>query len=73
MKDSTVRTVRTWLQGLFAAAAAVPSVAFLFPKVGLSTTAGIGLTVVTAAAAITRVHAIPAVSDFLNKYFKIPQ
>lgn len=67
MKDSTVKTIRTVVQVVLAAAAAVPSVMFLFPSVGLSTTVGIGATVVTLAAAITRVHQIPAVNDLLNK------
>lgn len=70
MKESTVRTVRTAVQTLFAIAAAVPA---LLPSLGVSTTAGIGLTVVTVAAAITRVHQIPAVNDLLNKYLKIPK
>lgn len=73
MKESTVRTVRGTIQSVLAVAAVVPSVMFLFPSVGLSTTAGIGLTVVTVAAAITRVHQIPVVSDFLAKYLKVPQ
>lgn len=70
MKESTVRTVRTAVQTLFAIAAAVP---LILPSLGVSTTVGIGLTVVTVAAAITRVHQIPGVNDLLNKYLKIPK
>lgn len=73
MKQSTISTVRTTIQALFAAAAAVPSVTVLFPSVGLSITAGIGAIVVTAAAVITRVHQVELVNDFLAKYLKIPK
>jgi hypothetical protein len=70
MKESTIKTVRTSVQALIAVAVAVP---VMLPAVGIQTSAGFGATIVAVAAVITRIHQIPAVSDFLAKYLKIPQ
>lgn len=70
MKESTAKTIRTAVQTLIAVAAAAPA---LLQALGVSTTVGFGATVVAVAAAVTRVHQLPAVNELLNKYFKIPK
>lgn len=70
MKQSTIRTIRTAVQTLFAVAAAAP---LLLTSLGVSISAGIGATVVTVSAVIARIHQIPEVSAALEKYLKIPQ
>ncbi len=70
MKDSTVRTIRTAVQTLFLVAASIP---VLLPSLGVDTTVGYGASLVAAAAIVSRVHAIPGVSDFLYRYLKIPK
>lgn len=70
MKESTARTVRTAVQALIAVAVAMPVV---LPELGIQVSAGFGASMVAAAAAITRLHQIPAVNDLLNKYLKIPK
>ena len=70
MKESTTRTIRTAVQAVFAVAAGAP---ILLSSLGVETTVGYGAVVVTVAAAITRLHAVPAVNELLNKYFKIPK
>lgn len=70
MKESTVRTVRTTVQTAIAVAAAMPAI---LPALGIQTSVGFGAVLVTAAAAITRLHQIPTVNELLNKYLKIPK
>jgi hypothetical protein len=70
MKDSTIRTVRTAVQTLFAVCAVTP---LLLNTAGVGTTVGIGSTVVAVCAGVTRLHQIPAVNELLNKYLKIPK
>lgn len=70
MKDSTIRTVRTAVQTLLAVAAGAP---ILLSSLGVETTVGYGAAMVTVAAAITRLHAVPVVNELLNKYLKIPK
>jgi hypothetical protein len=70
MKESTARTVRTSVQTLIAVAAAMP---VTLPALGIQTSVGFGAALVTIAAAITRLHQIPAVNELLNKYLKIPK
>lgn len=67
MKDSWVRTIRTGVQVAIAAAAVIP---VLVPALGLSATVGVGAALVGAAAIVTRVMAIPAISDWVNKLLK---
>ncbi len=43
------------------------------PALGIQTSVGFGAALVTIAAAITRLHQIPAVNELLNKYLKIPK
>lgn len=70
MKESTARTVRTSVQTLIAVAAAMP---VILPALGIQTSVGFGAVLVTAAAAITRLHQVPVVNELLNKYLKIPK
>lgn len=69
MRDEWVRTVRTSVQVVVAVAAAVP---VLLPAIGVSTTVGVGATVLGVAVVITRVMQNPTVAALLNKYLKIP-
>lgn len=69
MRDEWVRTVRTSVQVVIAVAAAVP---VLLPAIGVSTTVGVGATVLGVAVIITRVMQNPTVAALLNKYLKIP-
>jgi len=70
MKDSTKRTVRTAVQTLFLVAATLP---VALSTLGIEAASGVGAGLIAASAAVTRVHAIPAVNDFLNKYFGVPK
>jgi len=67
VKDSWVRTIRTAVQTAIAAAAVIP---VAVPALGLSTSVGLGASLVGAAAFVTRVMAIPAVSDWVNKLLR---
>jgi hypothetical protein len=70
MKEENARTVRTAVQMIVTVAAAMPIV---LEYVGVGTASGVGATLIAAAAAVTRIHAIPAVNELLNKYLKIPK
>lgn len=70
MKDSTTRTIRTAVQALIAVAAVAP---VMLSAVGIEKSAGFGAMILAAAAAVTRLHQVPAVNDFLNKYFGVPK
>lgn len=70
MKQESIKTVRTAVQTLVAVAAAMPVLVAYLPT-GVAT--GIGATLVTVAAIITRIHQIPEVSAALAKYLKIPE
>lgn len=67
MRDSWVRTIRTAVQVAIASAAVIP---LLVPALGLSATVGVGAALVGAAAAVTRVMAIPVVHDWVNKLLR---
>lgn len=67
MRDEWVRTLRTAVQVLVASAAVVP---VLVPALGLSASIGLGAALVGAAAVVTRVMAIPAISDWVNKLLR---
>jgi len=45
----------------------------MLPALGVKTSAGFGATIVVVAAAITRLHQVPAINELLNKYFKVPK
>ena len=45
----------------------------ILPALGIQTSVGFGAVLVTAAAAITRLHQVPVVNELLNKYLKIPK
>jgi hypothetical protein len=70
MKDSTKKTVRTAVQSLFLVAALAP---VLLSTLGVESASGVGAAIIAGAAALTRLHAVPAVSSFLNKYFGVPE
>jgi len=70
VKESTKRAIRTAVQTAFAVAGSAP---ILVSTVGFSTTAGFGAVLVTVAAVLSKLHAVPAVSSFLNKYFGVPE
>jgi hypothetical protein len=70
VKSEWAETVRTAIQILVSVGALAP---VLVPALGLSTTAGVGAAVITVGAAVTRVSAIPAIADLLNRYFKVPK
>lgn len=70
MSDATRRTIRTTLEVIIALAAIVPVVV---TTIGLDNitnpeVAGIVTGIVAAAAAITRIAALPAVEDFLQTW-----
>lgn len=67
MKDEWARTIRTGVQVAVAAAAIIP---VLVPALGLSATVGVGAALVGAAAIVTRIMAIPVVSDWVNKLLR---
>ena len=67
MKDQWVRTLRTAVQVLVASAVVVP---VLVPALGLSASIGLGAALVGAAAVVTRLMAIPAISDWVNKLLR---
>lgn len=55
------------MQTAIAAAAVIP---VAVPALGLSTSVGLGASLVAAAAVVTRIMAIPTVSDWVNKLLK---
>lgn len=63
MKPEWVKTVRTTLQVVAGIAVVVP---FLLGAVGVSTTVGIGATVVAVAAVITRIMQIQEIDAWVN-------
>lgn len=67
MRDEWVRTLRTAVQVLVASAAVVP---VLVPALGLSASIGLGAALVGAAAVVTRLMAIPVISNWVNKLLK---
>lgn len=69
MTEEWKRTLRTAVQIVSAVAVAVP---VLLPAIGVSTTVGVGATVLAVAVAVTRVMQNPTVASLLNKYLKIP-
>ncbi len=69
MKPEWKRVVRTAIQTVSAVAVAVP---VLLPAVGVSTTVGVGATILAVAVAVTRVMQNETVAGLLNKYLKIP-
>lgn len=69
MTEEWKRTLRTAVQVVSAVAVAVP---VLLPAIGVSTTVGVGATVLAVAVAVTRVMQNPTVAALLNKYLKIP-
>lgn len=70
MKDSWVRTLRTAFQVAVASAAIIP---VLVPALGLSATVGVGAALVGAAAIVTRIMAIPVISDQINRLLRAGQ
>lgn len=67
MRDSWVRTIRTAVQVAISSAVIIP---VLVPALGLNASVGVGAALVGAAAIVTRVMAIPAISDWVNKLLK---
>lgn len=70
MKDSWVRTLRTAIQVAVASAAVIP---VLVPSLGLNASVGVGAALVGASALVTRLMAIPVVSDWVNKLLRAEQ
>lgn len=67
MRDEWVRTFRTVIGVTISAAAVMPLVV---SAAGISTTVGAGAALVGAAAAVTRVMAIPGISERINKWLR---
>lgn len=64
MKPEWVKVIRTSVQCLIALTFASP---LIVPALGLSATAGVGATVLSVAALLTRVMQVPAVETLLAK------
>lgn len=67
MRDEWVRTLRTAVQVAVTAAVAIPVVV---PAIGLSASVGLGAALIGGAAVVTRLMAIPVISDWVNKLLK---
>lgn len=67
MKDQWVRTLRTAAQVAVTAAVVIP---VLVPALGLSASVGVGAALVGGAAIVTRLMAIPVISDWINRLLK---
>lgn len=67
MRDEWVRTLRTAVQVAVSSAVIIP---VLVPALGLSASVGIGGALVAAAAIVTRVMAIPAISEPINRWLR---
>lgn len=67
MRDEWVRTLRTALQVTVSAAVIIP---VAVPALGLSASVGVGAALVAAAAIVTRLMAIPVISDWVNKLLR---
>jgi len=67
VRDEWVRTFRTAIGVTISAAAVIP---LMVPALGLDTTVGVGAALVGAAAAVTRVMAIPGISERINRWLR---
>ena len=66
-----IKPIRTGIQVLLAV---IPLVPFLIPALGLSATVGLGATLIGVATTASRLMALPAVEDLLEKFgLKTPE
>lgn len=67
MRSEWVRTFRTAIQAVIALVAVAP---VLVPLVGLSTTAGLGATLIVIAGAAARVMQVPVISGWIDRLLR---
>lgn len=67
MRDEWVRTARTVIGVTISVAAVIP---LAVPALGLSSTVGAGAVLIGVAAAATRLMAIPAISEPINRWLR---
>jgi len=67
VKPEWVRTIRTAIQVVIAVVALVP---VLVPALGLSATVGVGAGLTAIAAVVTRIMAVPQLSELINRLLR---